>query len=233
MSHHSARSLRTLALLSALMLATGAHASEVVTSIKPLQLITAALTEGVTRPEVLLPAEGSPHHYALKPSRHAQTDRGESDRLDRPRAGTVYGAAPEPNRCGDRNLAPRSQAAAAPGSRASELDSGDDAHHDEPQQDAENPAAEDHGEAPHEHGAGNDPHIWLDPMQGLDIAQRVLPALQRAFPQHRQLLQQNYAAFATALRQRERAIAAQLAPYRDAGFFVFHDAYSGFVDHYA
>jgi zinc transport system substrate-binding protein len=232
MLHFPARPLRTLTLLSALALATGAHASEVVTSIKPLQLITAALTEGVTRPEVLLPAEGSPHHYALKPSDMRKlTDAkviiwigpGLEQFMVRPLSRTdaeIVTLRPD--------LKPHRHQEAEP----SELDSGDDAHHDEPQQDAENPAADDHGEAQHDHGAGNDPHIWLDPMQGLDIAQRVLPALQRALPQHTEQLQQNYAAFATALQQKERAIAAQLAPYHDAGFFVFHDAYSGFVDHY-
>jgi zinc transport system substrate-binding protein len=232
MLHFPARPLRTLTLLSALALATGAHASEVVTSIKPLQLITAALTEGVTRPEVLLPAEGSPHHYALKPSDMRKLTEakvivwigpGLEQFMVRPLSRTdaeIVTLRPD--------LKPHRHQEAEP----SELDSGDDAHHDEPQQDAENPAADDHGEAQHDHGAGNDPHIWLDPMQGLDIAQRVLPALQRALPQHTEQLQQNYAAFATALQQKERAIAAQLAPYHDAGFFVFHDAYSGFVDHY-
>lgn len=40
----------------------------VVTSVKPLQLIVQELTQGVTTPHVLLPAGASPHDYALKPS---------------------------------------------------------------------------------------------------------------------------------------------------------------------
>ena len=37
-------------------------------SIKPLQLISQAITEGVSDTEVLLPAGASPHHYSLKVS---------------------------------------------------------------------------------------------------------------------------------------------------------------------
>ena len=40
----------------------------VLTSIKPLQLIAAAVQDGVGTPDVLLPAGASPHHYTLRPS---------------------------------------------------------------------------------------------------------------------------------------------------------------------
>ncbi|MCO6062351.1 zinc ABC transporter substrate-binding protein, partial [Pseudomonas sp. MOB-449] len=40
----------------------------VLTSIKPLQLIAAAVQDGAGTPEVLLPPGASPHHYALRPS---------------------------------------------------------------------------------------------------------------------------------------------------------------------
>jgi zinc transport system substrate-binding protein len=40
----------------------------VLTSIKPVQLIAAAVQDGVGQPEVLLPPGASPHHYALRPS---------------------------------------------------------------------------------------------------------------------------------------------------------------------
>ena len=40
----------------------------VLTSIKPLQLIAAAVQDGVGTPEVLLPPGATPHNYALRPS---------------------------------------------------------------------------------------------------------------------------------------------------------------------
>lgn len=232
MLHYSARSLRRLTLLSALTLTPVVQAAEVVTSIKPLQLITAALTEGVTSPEVLLPAEGSPHHYALKPSDMRKlTDAkvviwvgpGLEQFMVRPLARTDAEIV---------TLRPDLEAHLHQEAEPSDHDHGHDGHHDEHEQEHESHAADEHADEHHDHGAGNDPHIWLDPMNGLEIAQQLLPALQQALPQHSVQLQQNYEAFASALQQKERAIAEELAPYRDAGFFVFHDAYSGFVEHY-
>ncbi|KJS23705.1 MAG: ABC transporter substrate-binding protein, partial [Pseudomonas sp. BRH_c35] len=49
--------------------AASAHAEvRVLTSIKPLQLIAAAVQDGVGEPDVLLPASASAHHYSLRPS---------------------------------------------------------------------------------------------------------------------------------------------------------------------
>lgn len=47
---------------------TDNHSLTVMTSIKPLQLITQELTQGVTNTDVLLANNTSPHDYALKPS---------------------------------------------------------------------------------------------------------------------------------------------------------------------
>ena len=57
-------------LFSFLLLAAGTAQAEVrvLTSIKPLQLIAAAVQDGVGEPEALLPPGASPHHYALRPS---------------------------------------------------------------------------------------------------------------------------------------------------------------------
>ncbi|HBO2800935.1 TPA: zinc ABC transporter substrate-binding protein [Pseudomonas aeruginosa] len=65
--------LRPFALLSAcfalFLLASPARAEvSVLTSIKPLQLVAAAIQDGVGQPDVLLPPGASPHQYALRPS---------------------------------------------------------------------------------------------------------------------------------------------------------------------
>ena len=48
--------------------ATPAAAPRIVTSIAPVQELTAAITDGVTRPEVIIEGRASPHHFALRPS---------------------------------------------------------------------------------------------------------------------------------------------------------------------
>ena len=60
----SAFTLFLLALPSTIALAE----VRVLTSIKPLQLIAAAVQDDLGKPEVLLPPGASPHHYALRPS---------------------------------------------------------------------------------------------------------------------------------------------------------------------
>ncbi|HHY0819007.1 TPA: metal ABC transporter solute-binding protein, Zn/Mn family, partial [Klebsiella pneumoniae] len=44
------------------------RALEVLTTIKPLGFIAAAITDGVSEPGVLLPTGASPHDFSLRPS---------------------------------------------------------------------------------------------------------------------------------------------------------------------
>ena len=55
-------------LLSAALLTAASAQANVLTTIKPLGFIAAAITDGVTETEVLLPVSASPHDYSLKPS---------------------------------------------------------------------------------------------------------------------------------------------------------------------
>ncbi len=83
----------------------------------------------------------------------------------------------------------------------------------------------------HQHG-DSDPHIWLDPMHALEIAEVIRGAAVKAAPEKQQLLNKNYAEFTEALLQQDKRLMAELAPLHQRGFVVFHDAYSGFVKHY-
>ncbi|MEY3659664.1 MAG: hypothetical protein RLZZ169_489, partial [Pseudomonadota bacterium] len=56
-------------LLAALALpAAAAPAPVLAASIKPLQLLAAAITDGVSEPQLVLGASEDPHHAALRPS---------------------------------------------------------------------------------------------------------------------------------------------------------------------
>lgn len=222
MKHLLRIAVSTMSLSAALLASVPATATEVVASIKPLQLITSALTEGVTAPELLLPPEGTPHHYALKPSdmRKLEAARvviwvgpGLEQFLQKPLSRTdaqIVTLLPdsEPHVHGE-----------APASDSQAVDHDHEAvAHDEQEH--------------HSHADGEDPHIWLDPLTALTIADQIMPALLQAFPQQHERLQANRDAFVQAVRDKDAELAAQLAPYRERGFFVFHDAYSGFVNHY-
>jgi zinc transport system substrate-binding protein len=59
---------RIFALLFTVVAAFSVQANTVLTSIKPIQLITLELTKGISQPDVLLASNTSPHDYALRPS---------------------------------------------------------------------------------------------------------------------------------------------------------------------
>lgn len=61
--------MRILALITALLaVSLPVRALEVLTTIKPLGFIVAAITDGVSEPKVLLPTGASPHDFSLRPS---------------------------------------------------------------------------------------------------------------------------------------------------------------------
>lgn len=67
---HKNKWLKQAMLASALLLANPFNlaSAAVVTSIRPLGFIAAAIADGVLPTEVLLPDGASPHDYALRPS---------------------------------------------------------------------------------------------------------------------------------------------------------------------
>jgi zinc transport system substrate-binding protein len=79
--------MRILALITALMaVSLPVRALEVLTTIKPLGFIAAAITDGVSEPGVLLPTGASPHDFFPAPFRYAQHQRGRSGGVGRSRA---------------------------------------------------------------------------------------------------------------------------------------------------
>ncbi len=241
-----------LTLSAAMLAALPASAAEVVTSIKPLQLITSALTAGVTEPELLLPAEGTPHHYSLKPSDMKKLTEAEvvvwvgpglEQFLQKPLSRTdakIVTLLPDsvPHAHGDEEAHGEEHDHEE---HEHHDDHGHDAHehdeheknHDEHAHEHDEAEHEEHeGEEHHSHADGEDPHIWLDPLTALEIADQIMPALLQTFPDQSEQLKENQAAFEQAVRAKNAEIELQLKDVKGQGFFVFHDAYSGFVNHY-
>lgn len=184
----------------------------VVTSVRPLALIAAALTDGITQPQVLVADGSSPHHYSLKPSDMRRL-------MD---ARVVFWVGPELEHFLVKPLS-RTQAVtvalhslAESGQQVHNMaaEAGGDMHHDE-----------------HDHG-GIDVHPWLDPDKVLPMAQRMHDALLKVFPSQRAVLERNLAQFRQQMRTTDAQIRADFADVKGRGLFVFHDAYAGFIHHY-
>ncbi len=83
----------------------------------------------------------------------------------------------------------------------------------------------------HHHGEV-DPHIWMDPVQMVDLVERVRDALLELSPEHAPTFQANAGTLIVELQELDARIRAQLAPYRGRGFFINHPALGHFAQRY-
>jgi len=204
--------------------------SAVVASIKPIGFIAAAIAEGITPVEVLLPDGASEHDYALRPSDVKRIKNADLVVWTGPEmeAFLTKSAAELP---ASKNL----EIAALPGIKPL-LISGDDEdeeheHGHDHDHDSENSEDQDGSHAHHHHGHFN-MHLWMSPDMALQSAVAIHGKLLELMPQSKAKLDANLQEFKAELADADKHIGAQLAPVRNKGYFVFHDAYSYFEKHY-
>ncbi|OQX39408.1 MAG: hypothetical protein B0D91_01640 [Oceanospirillales bacterium LUC14_002_19_P2] len=189
----------------------------VITSIKPLQLIAAAITDGISEPDVLLDPGLSPHSYSMKPSDIRRlTDASVVFWLG-PELETFLekplGQVAENNTTGQRIVALMD----APGMHLREW-SGEDHHHDH------------HND--HDHHGSVDSHVWLSPANAIVMGKTMADTLAVVDPQNAPRYRENLTSFIDKVKATDLANNESLAAIRQHGFFVFHDAWGYFADHY-
>lgn len=199
------------------LLAIGSAQAEVrvLTSIKPLQLIAAAVQDGVAVPEVLLPPGASPHNYALRPS-----DVRKVQSVD-----LLYWIGPDMEGFLPRVLKGRSLPSVAvqdlPGMKLRHFAEDSHSH------------AEDADEHDHDHRPGTlDAHLWLSPVNARVIAARIAADLSAADPANAARYQSNLKAFNERLDALDTRLKARLAGIAGKPYFVFHEAFDYFEDAY-
>jgi zinc transport system substrate-binding protein len=227
---------RTLALLAGVGLALSAQAQtpQVLTTIKPLQLIAAAVLDGIEKPAVLLPPGASPHTYALRPSERRAVDQ----------AARIYWVGPDMEMFLEQLLTQRQVAVsmmdapdlttrqmAQPLNFQQQPDNHGHAHkHDHGH---ERNAAPGHAHGDHHHAPGSlDAHIWLSPDNAVAMARLMTEDLATLLPDHAERLQSNLALFEGRMQALDEELKARLTPLQGKPYFVFHDAYGYFEDHY-
>ncbi|MDD1020998.1 zinc ABC transporter substrate-binding protein [Pseudomonas sp. TNT2022 ID1048] len=187
----------------------------VLTSIKPLQLIAAAVQDGVAVPEVLLPPGASPHNYALRPS-----DVRKVQSVD-----LLYWIGPDMEGFLPRVLKGRSLPSVAvqdlPGMKLRHFAEDSHSH------------AEEADEHDHDHRPGTlDAHLWLSPVNARVIATRIAADLSAADPANAARYQSNLRAFNERLDALDTRLKARLAGIAGKPYFVFHEAFDYFEDAY-
>ncbi|MDR6164778.1 metal ABC transporter solute-binding protein, Zn/Mn family [Pseudomonas fluorescens] len=201
----------------AVFLLTGTAQAEVkvLTSIKPLQLIAAAVQDGVAIPEVLLPPGASPHNYALRPS-----DVRKVQSVD-----LLYWIGPDMEGFLPRVLSGRSLPSVAvqdlPGLKLRHFGADNHSH------------AEEADEHDHDHRPGSlDAHLWLSPVNARVIADKMAADLSAADPANAQRYQSNAKAFDERLGALDQRLKKRLANVEGKPYFVFHEAFDYFEDAY-
>ncbi|MFG0586326.1 zinc ABC transporter substrate-binding protein ZnuA [Ectopseudomonas khazarica] len=209
---------RLICLIALFFVASAQAEVRVLTSIKPLQLIAAAVQDGVGAPEVLLPPGASPHHYALRPS----DVRRVRD------ADLLYWVGADLENFLPRVLNNRQKPQVAvqdlPGMALRHF--GDS--HEEHAGHGEDHADEDLGHD-HDHRPGSlDAHLWLSPVNAKVIAARIAADLSALDAANAARYAANLQAFEQRLDALDGRIRPQLAALQGKPYFVFHEAFDYF-----
>lgn len=77
-----------------------------------------------------------------------------------------------------------------------------------------------------------DPHVWLDPLLDIQMAENMLHALVELDPAHQQDYQQRFEQLRDELTQLHLEIGALLRPYQGSSFMVFHPSWGYFAQRY-
>ncbi|MGM0449900.1 MAG: zinc ABC transporter substrate-binding protein [Pseudomonadota bacterium] len=200
---------RYLILPLALILAFAAASASaerplIATSIHPLALIVKEVAGDQADVQALVPPDVSPHHYSMRPS--------ERRRLEE--ANRIYWLGP--------GLEPFLQGTMSDSSLSGKARVLVEASHEET-------SADNHD---HNHGDGEDPHVWLAPERALAMADRVRETLSELDSVDEQAIERNHDRFRQRLTDTEERIREQLAPLSEVTLFTYHDAFHYFADHF-
>ena len=199
---------------------SGARATEVVASIKPIHGLVAGVMGEAGSPRLMITGAASPHAYQMRPSDAGALSAadlivwigaGMETFLDRPIA--VLGSGAEVltlHESAGLELLPSREGGIW---RDEERELHVDAH-------------DGHG---HDHGE-LDMHIWLDPGNARRIVDAVADALARIDPGRAGVWRANAGTMRMRIDVLESSLRERLAPVRARAFLVFHDAY-GYFQH--
>lgn len=211
--------LSSLTLLFACLWASATQSQplQVVVSIKPIHSLVSAIMGDTGDPTLLITGGTSPHAFSLKPSHAAALAR----------ADLVVWIGPDMERF---LTAPLSNLAANARSLPlihiediTRLPTREGGIWHEPNNHEGTDEAE---EQP------IDPHIWLNVSNAIAMTVAIEKALNETYPDHAETFAHNANELRMVLGALDIQIAARIAPVVTRPFFVFHDAYQYFENHY-
>ncbi|PSW36588.1 zinc ABC transporter substrate-binding protein ZnuA [Photobacterium phosphoreum] len=209
--------LASLCCATAIIASSSAFATDtfnVVTTVKPLNLIVSELTQGAATSEFVIPAGTSPHDYALRPS----------DVRKLKQADLVVWVGPELESFLVKTMASKPENVAL--SQQHDISF---RYYAEDEQEHAGHEDEHAGHEGHQHNhQGIDPHLWLGPEQAIQAANVITKALIKYDPLHKNTYTANLSTFTTDVQQAVSQLNKQLKPLNNKGYYVFHDGYGYF-----
>jgi zinc transport system substrate-binding protein len=186
---------------------------KVMASIKPVHSLVASIMEGVGSPSLIVQGAASPHTYSLKPSQAAELQN----------ADIVFWVGHELETFLEKPLE-----TIATKAKAIELLDNNAIAKLAPRETGNFEPHEDEGKAGHDHGEEIDAHVWLDPQNAILMATQIEKTLVEADPANAETYTANGVKLKAELETLQTEIETMLAPAKDKGFIVFHDAYQYF-----
>ena len=231
---------------ASLLLSVSAFAqTQVVTSVKPVSMIVSAIGGEHIDVQQLVSNQASPHDFAMRPSDLRKLDQadlvvwvGESLEtfMEKPLANLSAKKDLEWMALNDAFLREFGDKEAHNHDEHHEDHDHDEHHedhdHDEHHEDHDHDEHhEEHGHEGHDH-SGTDPHVWLDPVNAKVLAKAVTERLISIDPEHKQDYQTNFQALMSSVERADHDVAERLAGVEEVPYFVFHEAYGYFENHY-
>lgn len=231
---------------AALMSAALNANADIVTSVKPLGFIAAAIADGVTNTAVIVPAGASPHDYHLKPTdvktlKNADFVLWIGEDVD----GFLEKTVDTLDEKKVLEIAELAEIQPLLGKATHHHHEDDHAHKHEHKHSHKHGHKHEHKhdhhhshkhtnkQEKHDHEEfSTDWHVWYSPQISQVVAGKLAEKLTALFPEKQALIAQNLADFNRTLAAQSEKISAQLAPFANKGFYVFHDAYGYFNDAY-
>lgn len=203
--------------LSALVATAPVSAANIVTSIKPVELLVKAVAGDSVHVSTLVPPGSSPHNYSMKPSQRRALEQ----------ADVIFWIGPEMETFLNRLLTGPEFADRSVAFTEIPDTPDEDAHH-------KHDHHSDHGHHHdhHDHGDGDDPHIWVNPALALQMVRDIHARLLTLGDLDKAELDANLARFEAELTDAEQTIRGRLAAASDISLFAYHSAFEPFAEHY-
>lgn len=232
------KKLLVLTTLASSLFATNAVA-DVVTTIRPVAFVIEALTQGVTKTDVLVEGNQSPHDFQLTPSKlqrmknadlfvyvdnNLETTVGKAltNENNRPKNILVLSELPEVKKMLVKGIHFHPDEKPQPQTTRKLKGDHGQTTHDDKDNDHDHDHDHDHHELEYNY------HIWASPKATYESATAIANELTQLFPSSKDKIQANLAEFKSNLDKTVTEVKEIIKPENMNNYYVFHDAYTYF-----